>query len=808
MTITSFQSSNRVARMAYPFAALCAAFALILVVRWEIVDSPPYFDFAIGIWREAEYLARTGFDYMALRYECSHGLSPRGGPRNYMTSIVPSALAVLFRTFSNPTIPIVIYHLAVMMAAAGAAVLLFRMLRPRVGAAVAATAAVAMTTTPVYCVQIDMVGFEIFLALAGLFWIWAVEQERFCLAAFLSFAAFLIKPSGMILTASLAGYLGIRLGLELVLQRRWSWQLARALTVQIAVLVAEQAILWWGDSVEFQFAGRLSLAMALAWFPDVLVLVFFSLLLLLIFTFRDLWATSKDCPSTDPSSSLASKRLDALQQSIRSQPMLWCAGFVVALLIVAISNVRFVPRYASMAVPFLYLILPIAAIAVVPRRRLVTTAFAFVTLINLVNWNGVLFPDRTWALEQLGGLPAEALAREGSVLERSHEYLANHRENLAATRAAFEQAQGRPIVTSVPFNMYLAFPEFGVVAKPANVYSILPIGGNRNISRIKELSELEQDEPPEIFCLRDTSTWFFALAAMEIPRPSSRDVVLFQDGPERLLTVYFRDFRPTGGQGWKQWLRLAKSFPFYTALRLYAAFKAGGAAAVSVEAHDRLLRQSAAGERMRTDPGPIAGNLWAIFAAAAARCGKADVALRALVEAEASDSLLSSIQPVMLRESAGGPLDDSLVAFLQGDRELSRRLALEYALAESPLLRRWIGEYAKGMLLWNAGDLTEAKAAFQRMLLYQKDFWPAQIGLARVLLQENQQSKALTVLERILQEQPSSESAVRLVALTLLSQGNVDGARRRLQEYLAGYPDAVKIRQCLEEIEARHTLAQ
>ena len=86
--------------------AIVGVFLLLLVVRWEIVDSPPFFDYALGLWREAEFLARTNFNYYSLRYECAIGISEEGGPRCYLITVVPGLTAVLMRLFPGSNLPL------------------------------------------------------------------------------------------------------------------------------------------------------------------------------------------------------------------------------------------------------------------------------------------------------------------------------------------------------------------------------------------------------------------------------------------------------------------------------------------------------------------------------------------------------------------------------------------------------------------------------------------------------------------------------------------------------------------------------
>ena len=76
---------------------IVAIMFFITVARWEIIDSPPYYDFAIGIWPEAQFLADTNFDYHRLRYEENHALDVQGGPRSYITSVIPRLLSLLLQ---------------------------------------------------------------------------------------------------------------------------------------------------------------------------------------------------------------------------------------------------------------------------------------------------------------------------------------------------------------------------------------------------------------------------------------------------------------------------------------------------------------------------------------------------------------------------------------------------------------------------------------------------------------------------------------------------------------------------------------
>jgi hypothetical protein len=80
--------------------------AALAVARWDIIDSPPYYDFALGLFTEANYLVETDFDYYRLRYFEKVGND--GGPRVYMTRqgrLEPLATSYTRSTSSGSTWP-------------------------------------------------------------------------------------------------------------------------------------------------------------------------------------------------------------------------------------------------------------------------------------------------------------------------------------------------------------------------------------------------------------------------------------------------------------------------------------------------------------------------------------------------------------------------------------------------------------------------------------------------------------------------------------------------------------------------------
>ena len=50
----------------HPALLFVSVFLVITAMRWQVVDSPPYYDFAFSFWPEANYLAEHDFDWRAL----------------------------------------------------------------------------------------------------------------------------------------------------------------------------------------------------------------------------------------------------------------------------------------------------------------------------------------------------------------------------------------------------------------------------------------------------------------------------------------------------------------------------------------------------------------------------------------------------------------------------------------------------------------------------------------------------------------------------------------------------------------------
>lgn len=196
--------------------AFVLVFAMLLVVHRECIDSPITHDQAKGLWNEATFLANNRFDYYRLRF--FEQTQAQGGGSYYITSILPTLIALTMIATPSPIYPIVIYHLFCIACAAAIAVVIFEMIRPIGGALGAAMACAALLTTPLFSLQIELAGMEIPTLLFVVFSALAIHRGRPALAAAHANLAFLMKPTGAMMTA--VGMTYYLLAIPLILWRR------------------------------------------------------------------------------------------------------------------------------------------------------------------------------------------------------------------------------------------------------------------------------------------------------------------------------------------------------------------------------------------------------------------------------------------------------------------------------------------------------------------------------------------------------------------------------------------------------------
>lgn len=502
---------------------------LLAALRYEVLLLPPSYDFAVGIFPEAEFLARTNFDYLRLRNAEKHSLDEHGGPRSYLTSAMPTVYALI--TMASPSIPVAlaIYHLGTIACGAATMVTLYATLAPIISRRHAFLVATASLVAPAYCVQLDMTGMEAPLTLAVVAMAAALSRDRVGLAILWSCVAVLIKPSGLVATVALTTILVVRAALQ-----AGSGGAARASIQAVVagiVLFGQYRFLVWGGDVNRQIRDGLPIAMTLAWAPDLIIV---AATVIAVGSRRVARAVSDVWRNEKTHGVLATIRPLA-RWAVFERPLVPFATLFAVGIVVASSRVGFIPRYLAAIVPMLYSLLGLGLFDENPNPNRGRLVFAALIALSIMNWDARLSPDQAWLLEKSTGVPPAYLADEPSLLERSHEYLAELTSAIAATKI-LETYSHEPIVAPTPFNYALAYPNEGYVKSFVPGYSI---NGFRDAApAFKDWRDLLREMPARPIFIRAANFFAVGRGMIDVPPPGPDDEILFQAEPPRLLTVY------------------------------------------------------------------------------------------------------------------------------------------------------------------------------------------------------------------------------------------------------------------------------
>ncbi|MBX9792121.1 MAG: tetratricopeptide repeat protein [Pirellulales bacterium] len=464
--------------------ALVALWLALVAWRREIIASPPYWDSAMGLFVEANFLAETNFSYRRLIDEERRFIE--GGTGIYLVSVMPTLLATLMWLVPSTKVVIVLGHLANLAVAAALVLLVYTALAPRTGRMGATLAAAALLTTPLFAAQVDMIGMDLPMTLmafvaGGLF-----LRERYLPAAVAALAAYFIKLSGLLWLVAAFGCLTLLVVAAMLHGDRVA--LARRLVglgLLFVVLAIEMAVMDWVNSLHTTIdqerfvydvqAGLASLAEVRYWCPDLLLLTAVALLGAVIVSgtcWRDMMQPrhktrpqsigANDGPQAPPrgrTAALLSRLLDVV---LADRDTLF--GWLILLAtIAALAQIYTIPRYLLLPLTFLWVNLGLVLFANPAWRRFGVVAAGAVIGFNLLNADGRFFPA-------IAGID-EFDQRTGALLERSREYLKDHRANLAAVKYLADNAGSRPIIAPNPFVHFLALPRLGYVSKPLTGYA-------------------------------------------------------------------------------------------------------------------------------------------------------------------------------------------------------------------------------------------------------------------------------------------------------------------------------------------------
>ncbi len=544
---------NRVGQYAaaHPRLAWCAAWLAVFLalVAWrrEILTSPPYWDYAMGLMTEADFLVETNFDYAALIEQRRFGA---GGVATYITSLMPTLVAVVMKF--SPSVPasLLVLHLLNIAAAATVALTVFALVKRHAEPRLAALAALATLTTPLFAAQVDMLGMDMALTAAALLSVKAFVDEKYSAAWLWAALAWGVKASGMLAAVAIVVLAAARLlfdwgtgGRQLRLRR------ALAVLASLALLAAEWWVARWVNSLATSHSEQMNeeitfgwetLRMTRVWCPDLIVVLGVGLALA---TLAGLWGWVSRWRRGEGAVGGA---LGGIAHWLRERPIEPAAWLMVLATLTALLLAYAIPRYLLLPLPFLWIAVTLALRQCVPAFWMAAAFLVAASAVNLLNENGRFYPS------------LEGNDRTGAMLERSREYRVDHLANIVLVQGLERGFSDQPIVAGNPFVYFLALPRLGYLrqGKPLYGYSL----NTFSPPTFPDVRRLVRDAPQQaVFVWAQNS--FTDIGWCRLPQPQTGDSVLFKDSAGRIPVVLYRkkswtpeELKMPMGRRYRNWL--------------------------------------------------------------------------------------------------------------------------------------------------------------------------------------------------------------------------------------------------------------
>jgi hypothetical protein len=495
-----------------------ATFVLLLILRSNVLHDPPYWDGAMGAWGEANAVANRAFDVR--HHLLKEPMWLQGGDAVYRISLPVYAIAFGMVNLSTPHL-IIVTHIISFFIASLLAVTFYSAMRGVVGHLAALLSTLALMTSPLFSSQIDMVGIDLPALLFGWVAISSCVNRQYGLSSVASLLAFLSKPSGMVYTMAIVGFLVIRLLASL--DSRFRSDLGRTL-VGLAVnglsLTVQWSILSWLFARGYGTNWRV-LMLIPYWVPDIALLLVISMIGFAAYVLFD-----RERGETFTS---------FLHRLTNQHGLLSISLLVLVLLFAGLTKVSAIPRYLIYGYAPLFALFTGVLFWRKDQAALAMKILMGIVLINIVNWKGLMYPSSE-ACGRWEGFSAGTTAHEGSFLERSRAF----RDDLQDVRKAIVAAQkdGAPVVAGGAFANYLTSPRLGYVNAPVNGY--LSDGLRDNYHSMKSPAALLHDLPRELVFIYCQTSLAESFPLLDMPKPEETDEILFSSGGRWPIVVFKR----------------------------------------------------------------------------------------------------------------------------------------------------------------------------------------------------------------------------------------------------------------------------
>ncbi len=419
------------------FVQLALWLVPIFVLKSASLFEPPVWDSAMGVFPPATYLHQTHFDIRGLLAEPNWWL---GGPNVHSLSLLTWFVALVMTATNSATATFAIVHVTTYVLVAWSLVLFTRvLLRDGFHRHTVLAAGVFVLVMPLVLVQVGALYTETWVMVLGVA-AWARWREgKATMAIVLCVVALFVKLTAIAIC--------VCVGLALLISRRPSGirRLVLLLLLPLAFFVQRSLPGWlgarsfdqpgWGDARVLADA----LLDRLAAIPDVTVVILCALLgtLVQIVILRVRGARLRNLIGAD--------RRTGAQLICLAMPFIFSMGIAASVF----SETIFLPRYLVPIVPFC-----VASILFVARswgrERIASGALVLGSLINLINFNGVLYPQERGSF---------------SIVERSHAYRDFHRLQIDLIDALVEIPPDIPTFVSKELDYMVSDPMMGYVAR-------------------------------------------------------------------------------------------------------------------------------------------------------------------------------------------------------------------------------------------------------------------------------------------------------------------------------------------------------
>ncbi|MBY0589463.1 tetratricopeptide repeat protein [bacterium] len=479
-------------------------FAFLLLValqalwRQDVLIQPPYWSAALGVFTHASALTDDEVP-----------LDASSTPAAFQISLVPRLLAGLMQILPPRTPTILAFRLCSFAMAALVLLGIVSILYRRAGWVSAALAAGAVISTPLFAVQAELMGEQIFLVGSIVLSISSFAHRRFVWAGVLGIIAFFFHWFGLIYL--IAGSV-ILLGRFAKTSSARSW--AGLFTHLLGIAIALGTMLYYslpehptGGWIASESFGVSPLTQASRWAPDVIALTSLAALSTL-FLFRPTISTTIDPDLPDSPVAIS---------------ILSVVGLISLL---AITGA--VPGQLALVVPLVIMTLAWQGSGRIAFRPWIQGFFYALIAWNLFNATGRLLPPLAE--------PGSPDLRTGSLLERSREYLIkDHVFVVDAVREILMQARDKRIVAGTPMQHFLSLPALGYVSEPFAGYSL----DLQSLPRFGSLESVREDDPHPLAFVH---LWnrFAQESRRPIPKPVKGDHPIFPRQPAIFENPFFK----------------------------------------------------------------------------------------------------------------------------------------------------------------------------------------------------------------------------------------------------------------------------